>query len=186
LKEIILASNNEHKIREIQEILSGFKVVSMLDAGIDIDIIEDGKTFEENAYKKAKTICDMTGKPVMADDSGLCVEALDGAPGVYSARYSGHGDDANNKLLLQNMQDIENRRAYFECDIVIVFPDGKKILEVGKWYGNIASEERGNNGFGYDVIFIPDEYPDKTSAELEPEEKNKISHRARALKALSL
>ena len=184
IMEIVLASNNQHKTKEIKEILPDFDIISMKDAGIDIEIEETGTTFEENARIKAKTITELTGKVALADDSGLCVEALNGAPGVYSARYSGKGDDENNKLLLRNMKGIENRKAYFQCDIVVTFPDGKEILEVGKWHGKIAHEMSGKNGFGYDVLFIPDEEPNKTSAELEPDEKNIISHRGIALQKI--
>lgn len=179
--QIILASNNQHKIQEVKAILPDFDIISMKDVGIDIDIEETGTTFTENARIKAGTITKMTGKVAMADDSGLCVEALSGAPGVYSARYSGKGDDENNKLLLENMKNETNRKAYFECDIIVTLPNSEELLEIGIWQGNIADKMNGDNGFGYDVLFLPDEYPDKTSAELEPEQKNKISHRAIAL-----
>lgn len=186
VKKIILASNNKHKVDEIKKILKDFpyEVVSLSDAGIDVEVEEDGKTFEENAYKKAKEIMELTGHAALADDSGLEVFALDGAPGVYSARFAGeHGNHKkNNMKLLEMLKDVpeERRGARFVSTIVLVTPDGDKIVARGEIEGKIGYSEKGTGGFGYDPLFIVPEL-NKTFAELSPEEKNAISHRARAL-----
>lgn len=188
-KRIILASNNEHKIIEIREILKnfGFEIISLKDADIDIEIVEDGETFEENAYKKANEIMRITGEAVLADDSGLEVDALHGQPGVLSARFSGeHGNDKkNNEKLLSMLKDVpENlRTARFVCSIVLLFPDGTEIKAYGHVNGVIGYVERGINGFGYDPLFIIPEL-NKSFAELSGSEKNAISHRGRALEQL--
>ena len=187
----IAATNNAHKLREIKRILSdiGWEVFSLKDLGIDIDVEETGTTFEENALIKAREICQMTHKVSIADDSGLEVKALLGEPGVYSARYAGvDGDDkdkANNKKLLREMENIAEgeRQARFCSVIAIVFPDGREITAKGYINGKIGFIEVGDNGFGYDPLFIIDDM-DKTMAELSFEEKNKISHRANALKEM--
>lgn len=188
-KKIIIASNNAHKVNEIKNILKEFpyEVVSLKEAGIDVEIEENGKIFEENAYIKAKTILDLTGQAVLADDSGLEVDALGGEPGVLSARYSGvHGDDkANNRKLLEKLKDVpeEKRTARFVCAMVLLTPDGHRIDARGTVEGVIGYEEKGNNGFGYDPLFnIPEIH--KTFAQLTEEEKNSISHRGNALKEL--
>lgn len=189
LKRIIIASNNKHKIKEIENILKDFpcEIVSMGEAGIDTDIEENGTTFAENAYIKAKAIVEMTGEAALADDSGLEVYALDGAPGVYSARYAGeHGNDKkNNDKLLDAMKDVpqEKRGARFVSSIVLLTPEGEKIEAEGFVEGTVGYEEKGDGGFGYDPLFYIPEL-DKTFAELLPEEKNSISHRSRALKVL--
>lgn len=195
MKRFILASNNAHKIKEIKEILKDFdfEILSLKEAGIDIDVEEDGKTFEENSFKKADEIrkylvsqgeCDFI---VMADDSGLEVEYLNGEPGIYSARYAGeHGNDAkNNEKLLNELKGIkeENRKANFICVIVAVTDKGEKIVAEGKSYGIILEELSGNEGFGYDPLFFVPEYK-KTFAEMTSDEKNAISHRGRALEKL--
>lgn len=181
--KIILASNNENKLREVREILLpiGIEVISLSEAGADSDPEENGTTFAENAYIKAKSAYDMTGLPVIADDSGLEVEALNGAPGIYSARYApkGHG----RKRVLEEMKDVpdEKRGANFTCCICYIDEQGKARYFEGKCFGKIGYEIRGTNGFGFDSIFM---YGDKSFAELSAEEKNAVSHRAEALKKL--
>ncbi|WP_213818922.1 XTP/dITP diphosphatase [Garciella nitratireducens] len=188
-KDLIIASSNQHKIDEMKAILSSleFQIESMKEAGVDIEIEETGKTFEENALIKARAIADLTGKIVLADDSGLEVDALDNAPGVYSARYAGeHGNDrANNEKLLEELKDVpfENRKARFCCAIAMVFPEQREIVVRGECEGRIATKYMGNNGFGYDPLFIIPELG-KTFAQLKQKEKNQISHRARALEKL--
>ena len=181
--KLILASNNAHKLEEIRAILGGEfeEILSLREAGIVHETVEDGQTFLENAEKKAREIAELTGCCALADDSGLCVDALDGAPGIYSARFAGvHGDDvANNRLLLEKLEGVENRAAHFTCAMALVRPDGSVLRAEGYFYGQIAHEEAGVNGFGYDPLFY---LPERgcTSAQLSPEEKNAISHRARA------
>lgn len=185
--KLILASNNAHKLVEIRAILgSEFdEILSMKEAGIVHETVEDGSTFLENAEKKAREIMEISGCCALADDSGLCVEALGGAPGIYSARYAGeHGDDkANNRKLLRELEGVEDRRAHFACAMVLVRPDGSVVRAEGRMDGVIAFEESGENGFGYDPLFY---LPERgcTSAQLSPEEKNAISHRANALHTL--
>ena len=185
--KLIIASNNAHKLEEIRAILgdSFEEILSLREAGIDHETVEDGQTFLENAEKKAREIMEISGCCALADDSGLCVDALDGAPGIYSARFSGvHGDDkANNRVLLQKMQGVEDRSAHFTCAMVLVRPDGSAVRAEGYFYGQIAYEEAGENGFGYDPLFY---LPERgcTSAQLSPAEKNAVSHRAQALHKL--
>lgn len=188
-KRIIIASNNSHKVDEIKSILKDFpyEVVSLREAGIDVDVEESGTTFEENAYIKAKCIMELSGEAVLADDSGLEVDALNGAPGVYSARFAGeHGNDKKNneKLLelLKNFSD-DKRGARFVCSMVFLTPDGLRVDTVGYVKGRIGYEEKGNGGFGYDPLFMVPEL-NKTFSELTSEEKNNISHRGRALEEL--
>lgn len=172
---------------EMKAILSPFfdEIVSMREAGIEHETVEDGSTFMENALKKAREVSELSGCCAIADDSGICVDALDGAPGIFSARFCGHhGDDAaNNRLLLEKMQGIEDRRAHYTCAIALTYPDGRLITAEDYFYGEIAREERGENGFGYDPLFYLPEYG-CTSAEISPDEKNRISHRGKALMAL--
>ncbi len=185
--KLILASNNSHKLTEIKAILGGEfdEILSMREAGIEHETVEDGSTFMENAEKKAREIMEISGCCALADDSGICVDALGGAPGIYSARFSGvHGDDkANNRLLVEKLNGCENRGAHYTCAIVLARPDGTVLRAEGYLYGQIGYEEIGTNGFGYDPLFILPEYG-CTAAQLSPEEKNKISHRANALHAL--
>ena len=184
---LILASNNANKLREIREILGGRfeEIVSLREAGIEHETVEDGETFLDNARKKAREIAALSGCCALADDSGLCVDALGGAPGVYSARFAGvHGDDqANMRLLLEKLQGVENRAAHFTCAMVLVFPDGREISAEGYFYGQIGYEQKGSNGFGYDPLFYIPEFG-CTSAELSPEQKNAVSHRGSALRTL--
>jgi len=184
---IIAATQNAHKIIEINAITKdfGMDLVSMADAGLgDLDIEENGETFEENSLIKASAIVERMGEPSIADDSGLCVDALGGAPGVHSARYSGvHGDDAaNRKKMLAELTGLpfEKRSAHFVTVITLLYPDGRKLVAKGICPGHIGFEERGEGGFGYDKIFIPDGY-EETFAQMSPDVKNTIGHRARAL-----
>lgn len=181
---LVVATKNEGKLREFKEILKGtcFEVVSMGDIGLDIDVEEDADTFEGNAVKKATQIMKACGEITVADDSGLCVEALGGAPGVYSARYSGSGatDLKNNIKLLKSMEGVENRNAKFVCAIAAAFPDGRTITVAGEFHGFIDYEMKGTGGFGYDVLFYLPEYK-MTSAQIPPGLKNHISHRGKAL-----
>ena len=183
--KVILASKNQHKLTELSAILSqlGFEIALESEYGLDIDVEETGTTFEENSFLKADAVMKASGLPVLADDSGLMVDALDGAPGVYSARY-GHkaSDKERTAYLLENMKDVpeERRGAKFVCVITCLFPDGRKIVARGECPGVIARAPHGENGFGYDPVFYLPELG-MTYAELLSEQKNAISHRARAL-----
>ena len=182
---VILASKNQHKLTELSAILSqlGFEIALESEYGLDIDVEETGTTFEENSFLKADAVMKASGLPVLADDSGLMVDALDGAPGVYSARY-GHkaSDKERTAYLLENMKEVpeERRGAKFVCVITCLFPDGRKIVARGECPGVIARAPHGENGFGYDPVFYLPELG-MTYAELPSEQKNAISHRARAL-----
>ena len=182
--KIIVATKNQGKVREFRKILSGIdcEIVSMTDFGIDIDVVEDADTFEGNAIKKASEIMKLSGCVTMADDSGLMVDALGGAPGVYSARYSGENatDLKNNLKLLNEMKDVKDRKAKFVCSIAVAYPSGEVKTTSGEFHGEIGYEMKGENGFGYDSLFIVPEF-NKTSAELTQEVKNSISHRFVAL-----
>ena len=184
-QKIVVATGNAHKLREIAQIFPQFEVLSQKQMGFDVDVEETGITFEENALIKARAAAAALGCPALADDSGLCVEALGGAPGVYSARYSGeHGNDAaNRQLLLANLQGESNRRAYFKSAVAFVYPDGREIVVEGKTYGEILSQEQGTGGFGYDCVFFSDDLK-KSFGDATAEEKNGVSHRFRALQAL--
>ena len=189
MKKIIFATGNQDKMREIREILADMdvEVVSMKEAGIHADIVEDGSTFEENAVIKARTICEITGEITLADDSGLEIDYLNKEPGIYSARYMGENTDYHikNANLIQRLDGVpdEQRTARFVCAIAAAFPDGRVETVRGTMEGRIGYEEKGANGFGYDPIFFLPEYG-CTSAELSMEEKNKISHRGKALQAI--
>lgn len=182
--KIIAATKNKNKLREFGEILKGFEIISQEDAGIDIDVEETGTTFEENSLLKAQAIYEKSGIPAIADDSGLCVDALGGEPGVYSARYGGEGydDEGRVELLLKNMRDIpdEKRTARFVCAITMVSDDGI-ITAKGECEGRINHAPVGENGFGYDPVFYMEEYG-KTTAQMTPDEKNAVSHRGKALR----
>lgn len=190
MKKAILASNNKHKLEEIYDILKDFEyeLISMNDAGlVDFEIVEDGDTFEENSLIKAKAVFDKLGIVAIADDSGLMVDYLNGAPGVYSARYAGEPSDynKNNEKLLQELEGVplKERTARFVSVITMLFSDGKAITVRGEAEGYIGFEYKGDNGFGYDPLFI-DMISGKTFAELSSKEKNTISHRAKALELL--
>ncbi len=187
--KVVLATRNRGKISELQTLLRdlGVKVISMDEAGEVPEIIEDGTTFRENAMKKALVVSRATGLTAIADDSGLEVNALDGRPGVFSARYSGEGatDRKNYLKLLDEMQDVpdDKRTARFRCVMVACRPDGECISSDGSCKGRIIKEPRGTQGFGYDPVFVPEE-DSRTMAELTKKEKNRISHRGRALRIL--
>ena len=185
--KVVLASKNPHKLVEISKITEkfGFELVLQSQLGVDIDVEETGTTFEENSYLKAEAVMKATGLPALADDSGIAVDALDGAPGVYSARYGfdeSLDDWGRLELLLKNTEHVpdDKRQAQFVCVITMVTPDGKSIQARGELHGMLARAPKGQNGFGYDPIFF---YPPMgmTTAELAPDVKNQISHRANAL-----
>ncbi len=186
MKEIIVASSNEGKIKEIRSMLSdiGIEVKSLKDIGSDIDIEETGKTFKENALIKAQTVCDIIHKPVLADDSGLEVKALDGAPGIYSARFLGHDTsyDIKNQYIIDAVKD-KDRTARFVCAMALCIPDEEPIIIEEYFNGEINDSIEGKNGFGYDPIFYVPELK-MTSAQISPEKKNQISHRGKALRKL--
>jgi len=186
--KIIIASNNSGKIKEFKKILEpkGYDVVSQNEAGINIEVEETGTTFKENSTLKAEAIYNLTHTAVLADDSGLEVEYLNGEPGIYSARYMGlDTDEARRNCILEKLKGVEEskRKARFVCCICYIDENGNKQYAQGYWNGKIAQEPNGQNGFGYDPIFIPDG-EQRTSAEMLPEEKNSKSHRANALKIL--
>ncbi len=189
MKELVVATRNAGKLKEIRQLLEvNVGVIYSLDDFQDLpDIIEDGLTFEENALKKAKLTALKLGKPVLADDSGLCVDALEGKPGIFSARFAGNdaGDKENNKKLLAELAGIpiDRRSASFQCVIALCFPDGSHQTFNGELKGMILDTARGSHGFGYDPLFLIPEY-NKTLAELSSEVKNRISHRGRALAEL--
>lgn len=184
-QRLVVASGNAHKLREIAEIFTEFEVLSQKQMGFDGEVEETGKTFVENALIKARAACKALGCVTLADDSGLCVEALGGAPGIYSARYCGrHGSDAENRAtLLQNMQGVTNRRAYFHSAIALVYPDGRELFAEGKTHGRILEKEDGTGGFGYDPLFFSDDLK-KSFGKATAEEKNAVSHRFRALQTM--
>jgi XTP/dITP diphosphohydrolase len=182
--KLVLASKNKKKLEEMEQILSGFgvEVLSEVQAGVDVEVEETGATFAENARLKAEAVMRESGLPAIADDSGLCVDALNGAPGVYSARYGGEGlDDAGRcKLLLETMRGAMDRRCGFVSAICCAFPNGDLLTAQGECRGTLAYAPRGENGFGYDpIFFVPD--VKKTFAQLTAQEKHEISHRGRAL-----
>ena len=186
--KLVLASKNKKKLVEMNEILShlGTEVCSEAEAGVDVEVEETGITFEENSLLKARAVMEASGLPAIADDSGLCVDALNGAPGVYSARYGGEGldDRGRTMLLLQNMRGQTTRAAHFACAICCVFPSGDTLTAEGRCEGAIAFAPMGEGGFGYDPVFLVPEKA-KTFSQLTAEEKNAISHRGKALRAFS-
>ena len=187
MQTILLASNNGKKIAELSAILASFgiEIKAQREYGIE-DVPETGLTFVENALIKARHAARQSGLPAIADDSGLCVPALGGAPGIYSARYSGEGDAGNNRKLLAALENVQDRRAYYVCLIVYLrhADDPLPIIAQGLWHGTIALEARGDGGFGYDPLFVP-AGDSRTAAEYSAAEKNSISHRARALAAFT-
>ena len=185
--KVILASQNQHKLVELSAILSqlGFEIALESEYGLHVDVDETGTTFEENSLLKAEAVMKASGLPVLADDSGLMVDALDGAPGVYSARYGGvDSDQARYRLLLENLRGAGARTAHFHTAIVCCFPNGDRLDAAGDCFGAIAYAPQGDNGFGYDPVFFVPELR-KTFAQLTPEEKNAISHRGNALRAFA-
>lgn len=190
MEKVVLASNNKNKIKEILQIYKDKEILSLNEIGFLDDIEETGETFLENALIKAKTVSEYLKKkglfmPVIADDSGLCVNTLDGKPGVYSARYAGeHGNnEENRKKLLENMETKDDRSAYFVCTMVEYFPNDKYIFSEGKTYGQITKQEIGDKSFCYDCIFFSDDLQ-KTFGQATSEEKNSVSHRKRAIQLL--
>ena len=183
--ELIFATHNDHKVKEVAQMLPSYLTMkSLTDINFHDEIDETGKTFEENALLKAKTIFEKTNKNIFADDSGLVIDALDGAPGIYSARYAGTGKDADNVTkALKELEGKTNRKAYF-ISIFCLILNGKEYFFEGKVNGTISTEIRGEDGFGYDPIFIPDGYS-KSFAQMTAEEKNNISHRGLAVKKLN-
>lgn len=189
IKEVVLATGNQGKVREFSKLLDGVfeKVISLKELNNPPEVIEDGVTFRDNALKKARELAEFSGKLTLADDSGLEVQALNGRPGVYSARYSGEGatDQSNIDKLLVELGDNDNRRARFVCVLALVDPGGEELVVEGFCEGEIMHEPRGEGGFGYDPVFyLPDR--ELTMAEIDPDEKNKISHRSNALNKLRL
>ena len=186
--KVVMASNNAHKIAELRAILSayGLDVVSQREAGVHVEPEETGTTFEENAFLKARAVMEASGLPAIADDSGLCVDALNGGPGVYSARYGGEELDDRGRytLLLQNMRGQTTRAAHFACAIACAFPGGDELTAEGRCDGAIAFAPMGTAGFGYDPVFLVPE-KGRTFGQLTAEEKGAISHRGKALRAFS-
>lgn len=189
IDKLIFATNNQGKMKEVRMMLSDLcgEIIPLADAGISVEIIEDGDTFEENAVIKAKTIMEYTGEIIMADDSGLEIDAFNKEPGIHSARFLGEDTsyDVKNQYILDKLEDIkyEERTARFVCAIACAFPDGKLVTKRGIMEGVIGYEIKGYNGFGYDPIFFLPKF-NCTSAELRPEQKNQVSHRAKALEAI--
>ena len=188
MEKLVLATNNAHKVHEIKRMLQGSafaEVITMKEAGLDVEIEETGVTFEENSLLKASVVCKLTGSPALADDSGLCVKALNGAPGVYSARYAGeeHDDNKNIDKLLLALDGVTDRSAEFVTVLSVVYPDGHKVVAVGKTDGYITEKRMGNGGFGYDPVFYSNDLH-KTFGEATEDEKNAVSHRGRALQNL--
>lgn len=185
--KLAIATNNQHKLQEIRAILgdSFEELLSLKDLGIDVDVEETGTTLEENALIKARAIFALSGIATLADDTGLMVDALNGAPGVYSARYAGeeHNDAKNRALLLKNLNGVKDRSAHFATVIALCYPDGKTLTASGCVNGEILLSERGTEGFGYDSLFFSTELG-KTFAEATQAEKNSVSHRGRALRAM--
>ena len=184
-RRLVVATGNAHKLREIAEIFTDFEVVSQKQMGFFGEVEETGVTFAENALIKARAAANALGCIALADDSGLCVDALGGAPGIYSARYAGeHGSDkANRDLLLKNMENITDRTAYFISAIALVYPNGRELVAEGRTYGKVLCEEQGEGGFGYDCIFESDDLK-KSFGLATAEEKNAVSHRFRGLQAM--
>ncbi|GBD37869.1 Non-canonical purine NTP pyrophosphatase [bacterium HR37] len=187
MEEIVVATRNSGKIREFYSLLYPIfsRIISLGELGCSVEIVEDGSSFSENALKKARIVAEVVKKPTIADDSGLEVFALNGRPGIFSARYAGEnaGDRENIEKLLRELKGITDRRARFVCSLALVFPDGEEVVAEGVCEGIILDKPRGDGGFGYDPVFLLPEV-DKTMAELSLEEKNLFSHRARALRAL--
>jgi XTP/dITP diphosphohydrolase len=185
---VVLATRNEGKLKELARILGSVSLAGLDQYPGAPEVAETGATFEENALLKARAIAAFTGQPSVADDSGLCVDALNGMPGIFSARWSGaHGDDkANLDLVLAQISDVpdERRGANFTCAAAVVFPDGTSHVVLGQVDGQLIRAPRGSGGFGYDPIFVPDGY-DVTTAEMTAEEKDAISHRGKAFRALA-
>lgn len=186
MKKIIFASNNSHKLEEVRRIFDFYEILSLKDIGFSKEIVEDGFDLEENALIKARAVKEfIKDKPnldyaILSDDTGLFVKALNYEPGVYSARYSGKGDEGNRQKLLEKLINIQDRTAYFQCFAVLIMPSGEEIVMNGKTHGFITKEKIGDDTFGYDCLFWSNEI-NKTFAQAKPEEKDSVSHRARAM-----
>ena len=185
---MILASNNQKKLREMQMLLSdlGIEIVSQRDAGCDFEVEETGTTFEENAYLKAFAVTRATDEIAVADDSGLMVDALDGAPGIYSARFTGSHEDTDEQrclFLLEKLSGVTDRSAKFVSCICCTFPNGDVLRARGECHGEIALEMSGTGGFGYDPVFLPEDCGGASMASISQEKKNEIAHRGRAIRA---
>ena len=186
--KIVFATANAGKLREVAEVLGpGFEIVPPASLGITEDIPETGSTLQENSLQKAQYLFERTGLPSFADDTGLEVDALGGAPGIYSARYAGPGHDnqANMAKLLAELGRLEDRTARFHTVVTLILADGQPRFFEGVCKGSIGREKRGSGGFGYDPVFLPDAYPGRTLAEVSEEEKNAVSHRGQALRAMA-
>lgn len=186
--KLVLSTDNKNKIKEIKDVLKDLdiEILGKSDIGANFEVEENGKTLYDNALLKARAIADKTDFFVLADDTGLFVNSLNGDPGVHSARYaSEHNDKLNREKLLKNLSGFKDRSAYFKTELVLIDPDKNIIPIEGICEGHIIEEERGDNGFGYDSIFMPEGY-DKTFAEMTLDDKNKISHRSRALQKLKI
>ncbi len=186
MRKIILATNNQHKIAEIKRIFKLYEFLTLKDIGFDKEIVEDGLTFEENAIIKAQAVHEFAKAKnldcaVLADDSGLCVKAINYEPGIYSSRYSGKGDEANRQKVLEKLLDIQDRTAYMQCYAVLIMPDGEMLIKEGKVYGLITKTKIGDESFGYDCIFWATKL-NKTFGQASTEEKDSVSHRALAMK----
>ncbi|MFC7501183.1 RdgB/HAM1 family non-canonical purine NTP pyrophosphatase [Nocardioides sp. CPCC 206347] len=191
---VLVASRNLKKVEEMRRILAehlagGVEVVGLDDVATFDEPVEDEPTFEGNALLKARAGVAATGLPTIADDSGLCVDALNGMPGVLSARWSGppKSDERNNELLLAQLSDVpdDRRTAHFACAVALVHPDGRELVVEGRMDGRVIREVRGSGGFGYDVLFVADDFPDVTTAELSREDKDAVSHRGKALREIA-
>lgn len=189
MKTIIFATQNEGKVKEVRQIMKDINIITMKEVGIDIDVVEDGETFEANAVKKAEEIMKISGHIVLADDSGLEIDYFDRAPGVYSARYLGKDTPyiEKNAIILDKMKQVprERRSARFVCAIAVAFPDKATLVTKGMMEGFIGDRTKGDGGFGYDPIFFPEGY-DTSTADISPELKNEISHRGKALRAMKI
>ena len=189
MRKIILATNNPHKVAEMSRILDKYDILTLKDIGFNEEIVEDGYSFQVNAEIKAKAVMDWVKEnteldcAVIADDSGLCVKALNYEPGIMSARYSGGGDEENRQKLLRNLIDISDRSAYFQCYMVCLFPDGTELVEEGKTFGTITKNKIGDESFGYDCIFWSSRL-NKTFGQATSEEKDSVSHRGEALRKI--
>lgn len=191
MKKIIFATNNMHKLEEVKEYFKFYTILSLKDIGFNQEIVEDGLTFQENAFIKANAVYEYTQKdpqlkdyPVLAEDTGLCVKAINYEPGIYSARYSGKGDEGNRQLLLSKLTTIQDRTAYFQCYAVLIMPSGESFVAEGKTYGLITKEKIGDESFGYDCIFWSDKLR-KTFGQAKKEEKASVSHRIMAMEKVA-
>lgn len=188
MKKIIFASNNTHKLEELKRFFKLYDILSLRDIGFNKEIIEDGYSYEDNAFIKARAVQEFVKDnpqlniyPIIAEDTGLCVKAINYEPGIYSGRYSGKGDEGNRQLLLDKLRTIQDRTAYFQCSAVVLMPDGREFIAEGKTYGLITKTKIGDDSFGYDCLFWSDKLR-KTFGQATPAEKDSVSHRIMAMK----